>query len=364
MPRPADGPIRESPAPVHVAADDDDDAIKMPVPGAVKFLALNPLVSLLGCIAVGLILAAAGHIIKGGPPAAADVYGFNPRGTTIGDRDNTLQLLTVCPGGGNCCTNLLPVGTDWIPDSSLPPACVGDNSEPCIKQPQTRSPFLGNSSEMNIIYGSRDPAQKNVFVGDLVKRMCEWEATAVKHAVNASVSYQALCKRAPGGVDCCPPRTLPLVLKAALGSLSVQDCGSLSPAAVEEKVKLLSDCRKPTPGATEQCQSLKKPGGLGPCYPRLSILDGFNAVVSKEYGRKEGTNSFVRGFLPFQKVRHAVPYEICEFVPCLSVSSCSDGNRGSFRYQRHRRPKWSGCTTKTASLLDPSTPRRKIARSQ
>eukprot|EP01051_Picozoa_sp_SAG22_P031150 SAG22_NODE_12464_length_442_cov_0.746356_1_plen_93_part_10 len=75
-----------------------DEAV--PVSRAAQVLAQSPCTSLAVVAAVSIFFAATGHLVHGGPAAAAETDGFNPRGTVIGDRDNTLQLITNCDGGG------------------------------------------------------------------------------------------------------------------------------------------------------------------------------------------------------------------------------------------------------------------------
>jgi hypothetical protein len=215
-----------------LASDPGTPEVKAPAAGrGIQCLANNPCLALGFALVASFFLATLGHIITGGPPATADVFGFNPRGTQIGDRDNTLQLLTHCPGDGNCCTKLLPLP---LPDAIVQgmEARLGsvdtcghseDNSDPCLKpKGQTVSLFTGNSSDLHVVYGSRDGA--DVFTVDLIQAMCTWEAAAVQHSVNSSVRYERLCRRAVGRKGCCLPRTLPLVLRAAL---NVTDCAEM-----------------------------------------------------------------------------------------------------------------------------------------
>ena len=208
------------------------------------------------CLAFSIGLSLNGILVKFDPrDVTPSVEGTSPRGTDIGDRDNTLHLMLFRDGGAQLYRDTdTCLGHSPHPDCSglrrqlsAPTVDLNDRTSSVAKRTLRRaqaepsggsSQFCGAhgnggcSKRQEVIFGARNGG--NVLTAPNLVAMCAWE-----EKVHNWPSFQQHCEKSPASPSgCCFAPSLPRVI----ATMSNVRCQDLTPALVDAALEKLARC--------------------------------------------------------------------------------------------------------------------------
>ena len=192
-----------------------------------------------------------------------NVDGIEPRGTEVGNRDNTLKLLLFKQGGdanrdmfrqtGVCLGHAPNPDCNGFAqrrrlggmgsNATAPPAAAAAAAMHTAgwrqlqdDGPATAGALCGGAGSdgcdhrQEVVFGARDGS--NVLTAPLLRAICRWE-----EAVHAHPAFDAQCSRGGGGGCCFAPSVARTV--AAMNNVS---CAALTTPQVEASLQVLARC--------------------------------------------------------------------------------------------------------------------------